>query len=622
MSSGFGEEDRGGAALRRPAAAAGAGGGPPRPDGYAPIRDYAAIGDGRTVALAALDGSIDWLCLPDVDSPSAFAALLDPAGGGRFRLAPEVPFSARRRYLPDTNVLETTFTTAGGAVRVTDAMLLPGAGLAAGRELVRRVEGLAGVVPMRWSVEPRFGYGAWRTRIGRRLGVPVATSRSDAVAIRSWDAGDREIRARSVEGRFSALEGGEALVALCVAHREPLALPARRELEVRLAATIDFWRRWAAERRYEGPWREPVVRSALALKLLIYAPSGAIAAAATTSLPEALGGERNWDYRYCWVRDSTFTLDALLRLGCPGEGSSFFWWLLHASQLTHPRLRVLYRLNGGTRAPERELALAGYRRSSPVRVGNEAATQLQLDVYGHLLATAFLYCEAGGELDHDTAKRLAGTADLVCRTWREPDSGIWEVRADPRHYTESKMMCWVALDRARALAESGRIPVGGAERWRREAEAIRRFIEERCWSEELGSYVRSAGSRDLDASLLLAVLMGYDGPVGRLEETTERVAQALGDGSLLYRYSAEDGLRGEEGAFLACSFWLVDALARQGRVAEAAARMEELVRLANDVGLYAEEIEPRTGDFLGNFPQGLVHLALVNAAVSLEGTHR
>jgi GH15 family glucan-1,4-alpha-glucosidase len=616
------EDDRGGAAPTGLVAPAAVGTRPPRDPPYVPIRDYAAIGDGRTVALVALDGSIDWLCLPDLDSPSAFAALLDPDRGGRFALAPEVPFSAERRYLPDTNVLETTFTTAGGAVRVTDAMLLPGPGLASGRELLRRVEGLAGEVPMRWSVEPRFGYGAWRTRITGRVDVPVATARSDALAIRSWDAGDPELRSGSVEGHFRALEGGEALVALGAAHGEPLVLPPRRELEARLDGTIDFWRGWAAERRYEGPWREAVVRSALALKLLIYAPSGAIAAAATTSLPEAPGGERNWDYRYCWVRDSAFTLDALLRLGCPGEGSSFFWWLLHASQLTHPRLRVLYRLNGGPRAPEREVSLAGYERSSPVRVGNEAATQLQLDVYGHLLATASLYCEAGGELDRDTAKRLAGTADLVSDIWRQPDSGIWEVRAEPRHYTESKMMCWVALDRALALAERGRIPAGGAERWRREAEAIRRFIEERCWSEELGSYAGSAGSADLDASLLLGILMGYDGPGGRLEGTTQRVAQTLGDGSLLYRYRVDDGLAGEEGAFLACSFWLVDALARQGRAEEAAARFEDLIAFANDAGLYAEEIEPRTGEFLGNFPQGLVHLALVNAAVSVEEAQR
>jgi GH15 family glucan-1,4-alpha-glucosidase len=562
---------------------------------------------------------VDWLCLPDLDSASAFGALLDRDSGGRFELAPDVPFAAERRYLPDTNVLETTFRTATGAVRITDAMLLPGAGLAPGRELARRVDGLAGEVPMRWSVEPRFGYEAWRTRVGQRLGVPVASARSEALAMRSWEAGEPELSGHSLSGRFSALEGSAALLALCAAHGEPLVLPARDEVEARLSATIEFWRRWARARRYEGPWREAVVRSALARKLLIYSPSGAIAAAGTTSLPEALGGERNWDYRYCWVRDSAFTLDALLRLGCPSEGSSFFWWLLHASQLTHPDLRVLYRLNGGLPPAERNLPLDGYRGSRPVRVGNEAVEQRQLDIYGHLLATASLYYEAGGELDRDTGKRLAETADLVCRTWREPDSGIWEVRGHPLHFTESKMMCCTALERALALAERGVIPARRAARWRREALAIREFIDGRCWSQERGSYVRSAGADDFDASLLLGVLMGYaDAGDARLTGTTEQVARALSHGPLVYRYRAADGLPGDEGAFLACSFWLVDALARHGRLDEAARCMEELLRLANDVGLYAEEIEPETGEFLGNFPQGLVHLALVNAAASLN----
>ena len=587
--------------------------------GYAPIRDYAAIGDGRTLALIARDGRVDWLCLPDLDSASVFGALLDRARGGHFELAPDMAFTAERRYLPDTNVLETTFKTATGTARVIDAMLLPTSGLAPGRELGRRVDGLVGEVPMRWSVEPRFGHAGWRTHIGHRLGVPVATARSDALAICSWHAGEPQLAEHSVSGRFTALEGGEALLALSAAHGEPVVLPAREEVEDRLGGTIRFWRRWAHERRYEGPWREAVIRSALALKLLIYSPSGAIAAAGTTSLPEALGGERNWDYRYCWVRDSAFTLEALLRLGCPSEASSFFWWLLHASQLTHPELRVLYRLNGGAAQGERDLPLEGYRGSRPVRVGNDAVEQRQLDIYGHLLVTASLYCEAGGKLDRDTGKRLAETAELVCRSWRQPDAGLWELRGEPLHFTESKMMCRTALERAVALADRGLIPGRHAPRWRQQAEAIGRFVDERCWSHELGSYVRSAGAQELDAGLLLGVLMRYGAPSEpRLKATTERVAEDLGRGALVYRYTSEDGLPGEEGAFLACSFWLVDALARHGRVEEAAGRMDQLVRLANDVGLYAEEIEPGTGEFLGNFPQGLVHLALVNAAATIE----
>jgi GH15 family glucan-1,4-alpha-glucosidase len=352
---------------------------------YVPIRDYAAIGDGRTVALVARDGSVDWLCLPDLDSPSVFAAVLDADHGGRFSLRPETPARVRRRYVPDTNVLETTFTTDQGVVRVTDAMTLPGPELGPTRELVRRVDGVAGRVPMRWRVTPAFGYGAVRPRFERRGGIPVAVGGRDALALCSWDAGEARVDADAICGHFEARASSSTLMALCAAHQEPLVFPTREHVEERLDVTTGYWRRWAAQRAYDGPWREAVIRCALALKLLVHAPSGAIAAAATTSLPEEIGGERNWDYRFCWVRDSAFTLDALLQLGCPREADAFFWWLLHASQLTHPRLQVLYRLDGGERAPERALQLPGYRNSRPVRVGNDAAAQAQLDIYGDLL---------------------------------------------------------------------------------------------------------------------------------------------------------------------------------------------------------------------------------------------
>ena len=431
-------------------------GGPPR--GYVPIGDYAAIGDGRTVALIARDGSIDWLCLPDLDSPSVFAAVLDADRGGRFALQPEIPAEVRRRYLPDTNVLETTFTTAQGVVQITDAMALPGRELGPTRELIRRVDCLAGQVPMRWHVTPAFGYGAARPGLGRRGRFPVAVAGPDALAVCSWDAGEAQIDEEAIFGRFEARASSSALIALCAAHQEPLVFPSRDGVERRLEATTAYWRRWAAHRAYDGPWRDAVIRSALALKLLFHAPSGAIAAAATASLPEEIGGERNWDYRFCWVRDSAFTLEALLHLGCPGEAEAFFWWLLHASQLTHPHLQVLYRLDGGERASERTLELDGYRGSRPVRVGNDAAAQTQLDIYGDLLQTALIYVEAGGRLDRETGRRLAGIADLICRIWRQPDSGIWEVRSEPVQFTHSKMMCWVALDRALRLCETGHVP--------------------------------------------------------------------------------------------------------------------------------------------------------------------
>jgi GH15 family glucan-1,4-alpha-glucosidase len=417
-------------------------------------------------------------------------------------------------------------------------------------------------------------------------------------------------------GTFSTA-GSRALVVLSAAHGKPLVLPARSEVEARLETTIAWWKSWTIT--YDGPWREAVERSALALKLLVHAPSGAVAAAATTSLPEEIGGERNWDYRFSWVRDSAFILSALLQLGRSDEAEAFFWWVMHASQRTHPRLQVLYRLDGGSRATERPIDLAGYQQSRPVRVGNGAADQVQLDIYGDLLQAAWLFAGAGNPIDADIARRLAEIADLVCRIWTEPDAGLWEVRSGPQHFTQSKIMCWIALDRAIRLGERGALPSGHVGQWREQATKIQTFLEERCWSETKRSYVRFAGTEDLDASLLLGVLFGYVPLVeGRLEATVEAIRVELSHGLLVHRYAGEDGLAGQEGAFLACSFWLAEALARVGRHQEALDLMDGLVALANDVGLFAEEIDPTSGAFLGNLPQALTHLGLINAALAVQ----
>jgi GH15 family glucan-1,4-alpha-glucosidase len=592
-----------------------------RIDGYAAIADYAGVGDGRTAALIARDGSIDWLCLPDLDSPSMFGALLDARAGGKVELRPERPFDATRRYLPETNVLETTFSTADGTVRVTDAMALPTGGLAPYREIVRRVEGLSGRVPMRWRVEPRPKYGT-SVSFERRAGVPVVTCGRDALAVLGWDAGEASVEDGAIQGSLVVGLDNTAQLALAPSHQEPLVLPSRDETEARLRGTERSWRDWAAAREYDGPWRDEVLRSALALKLLVYAPSGAIAAAVTTSLPEAIGGERNWDYRFSWPRDSSFALRALLGLGCSREAQAFFSWLMHASQLTHPEVRVLYRLNGRPEADERSLPLAGYRGSHPVRVGNGAAGQTQLDVYGELLDAATQVARSTGGLDRDQGGRLAKIADHVCRIWQEPDAGIWEVRSDTTHFTQSKMMCAVALDRACLLGDQGLLR-GDVARWRRERDKIHEFVETRCYSERKQSYTRSAGEDQLDAALLLGVIAGYDEPTApRLVGTVDAVRRELADGPLVHRYVSEDGVPGEEGAFLACSFWLAEAYALQGRIDEATELMDELVGLANDVGLYAEEIHPTSGEFLGNFPQGLSHLGLINAAVAIDEAAR
>jgi len=594
-----------------------------RTGGYAAIRDYAAIGDGRAVALVAADGAIDWLCTPDLDSPSVFAALLDADRGGSFELCPTEPFRVERRYLPGTNILETTFHTDGGAVRVVDAMTLAGPGLSPFRELARRIEGLAGHVSLRWHIEPRFGYAGATTRIERRLGIPVASSGASALAVQCWNADESVAGQGAIGGSIDLSAGESALIALSIAHQEPLVFSSREQVEERIEASARAWAEWSSGRNYDGPWADAVIRSALALKLLVHAPSGAVAAAATTSLPEDVGGERNWDYRFCWVRDSAFTLGAFLGLGCAADARAYFWWLMQASQLTHPRLHVLYRLDGGARAPERTLPLSGYRDSRPVRIGNGAATQLQLDTYGELLQTAWLYAGSGQRIDDDIARRLAEMADLVCRIWRDPDAGIWEVRSEPRHFTQSKMMCWVALDRALDLARRGLIPDRHAQRWAREAQSIQEFVETRCFSGQKRSYTRAAESEELDASLLLGVLLSYGDPGSdRWAGTIEAVRRELGNGPLVRRYTGDDGLAGPEGAFLTCSFWLAEALARSGRVEYAARLMDQLVALGNDVGLYAEEIEPASGAFLGNFPQGLSHLALINAALAIAEATR
>ena len=594
-----------------------------RIDGYAPIQDYALIGDGRTAALVARDGSIDWMCLPNLDSPSVFAAIVDAARGGSFVLQPAVPFTSTRRYLPGSNVLETVFTTDGGSVKVVDAMTLPNHHVEPMRELARAITGLSGTVPMRWRFAPRFDYGRGTPRCEMRGHVPVATSAAEALAVRSWNAGEPSWRTGdgdgpSVDAFFDAIEGSRGLVVLSAAYAEPLVMPARADVERRLDDTVRFWQTWAAARPYDGPWRDQVVRSALALKLMIYAPSGASVAAPTTSLPEEIGGERNWDYRFCWIRDSNFLIDALISLNCYDEAKSLFWWFMHATANTEPELHVLYRLDGGIGVTETALPLSGYRGSCPVRLGNGAVEQTQLDIYGALFQTAWLYSEGRHRLDDDTGAVLARIADHVCRIWREPDSGIWEVRNGPFHFTHSKVMCWVALDRAVLLSARGELPARRIGTWRREAEAIRAFVEDECWSERMHSYTRTARGDRVDASLLMLPLVKYGSPRGeRIAGTIDAICRDLLEGDFVYRYRAEDGVPGREGCFVNCSFWLVSALARAGRHDEATNLMERLIARANDVGLYSEEIDPASGAFLGNFPQALVHLALIDAALAI-----
>jgi GH15 family glucan-1,4-alpha-glucosidase len=586
-----------------------------RDDGFAPIASYAAIGDGRTVALVAADGSVDFMSLPSLHAPTTFAAMLDPERGGRFTLAPAGEFDVARRYVGRTNVLETTYRTGDGVVRVTEALTLQDGGLLPWVELARRIEGVEGSVGLEWRLEPRFDWGRERPRIVRRGDLLTAEGAGLQLAVHSWDAGEIEPEEDALAGSFELAAGERALLALVAAHEQPLHAPSRDHVEARLDATCRVWERWLGFWAYDGPWEEEVARSALALKLLVYAPKGSIAAAPTTSLPEVVGGDKNYDYRYFWVRDSAFTLDALMRLGLPEQVQESFACLLRAVRQTAPDLRPFYDLDGSV--PERSEPLdhlRGYRDSAPVRYGNAARTQLQLGSWGDLLETADLYVSKGNVLDEDTGEMLASCVDRASILWGDKDSGMWEL-SEHRHYTSSKVSVWMALDRALSLAVEGQLPDAHAAQWHEQRERLRVWIEANCWSEELGGYCGWAGEESLDAGVLRACRMGYPEPE-RLSRTVDTIRERLAaaDG-LIYRTSEHVG---EEGAFVACSFWVVEALARLGRVEEACETMELVLPYANDLGLFSEQIDPESAELLGNFPQGLSHLALVSAAGAVE----
>jgi GH15 family glucan-1,4-alpha-glucosidase len=588
---------------------------PSRQDGYAPIQDYAAIGNKRNVALVALDGSIDWLCLPRFDAPSVFGALLDPERGGAWMLQPAEAFAVRRRYIDDTNVLETTFETGRGTVRVSDAITRAPTRPIAWDEIVRKIECLGGEVPMRWSVKPRFGFASLHPEVTAEDRAHIMRSGALQLVLQSWDAGDARVADGGVEGDVTLIEGQSALLVLAAFDDRPLALSERDEVERRLGATLEHWRKWSATADYAGDWTAAVIRSGLALELLISEPESSMIAAATSSLPERIGGARNYDYRYAWVRDTTFAMDSLLRIGFPDAVHGMLTWLLHTARRTHPRVHTFYGLDGRVHDESRELDWSGYRGSRPVRVGNDAGSQLQLGNFGDLLQTTWLYVRSGNRLDPGTGTQLAEVIDLLCHLWRNRDSCIWELE-DRRHYTQSKMSAWLGFHRAIDLAAKGHIPGDHAERWRAEADAMREFIDTRCFDRARGIWKRDSDTDELDAAVLLVAGMDYVAPDDpRLHATIDMIRAELGHGPLLYRYS---GMEEREGCFLACSFWLVEALARTGRRDEAAALMDELVALANDVGLYSEELDPHTGAMLGNFPQALTHLSLISAAFALE----
>ncbi|TCL81752.1 MULTISPECIES: glycoside hydrolase family 15 protein [unclassified Rathayibacter] len=590
-----------------------------QPRATRPLRDYAAIGDGRTVALIASDGSVDWLPVPDLGSTPAFAALIDARTGGCIELSPEEPAETTRRYLGDTNVLETTFTTESGTVTVTDALVTGIAGRLPWAELARRVECTDGEVRMRWVVRPGTGLGTFSPWIQNADGRSLIRAGDITIGVTGKDHGPVDESAPSgagdeLAGGFVATAGGERHVLVVSAtHDEPLHFPVAVNVDRGIDRTLASWQSWSDEFSYDGPWAGAVQRSALALKLLIYSPTGAIAAAATTSLPESPNGGKNWDYRFAWVRDAAYTAHALVRFGLREETHAALSWLLRTIKEHGPDLHIFYGLDGSLPTEQTVYDVPGYAGIGPVLAGNGAQSQLQLGVFGDLFDICRIYVDEGNVLDIETGRLLARIADTTCDLWRNRDAGMWELEEE-QHYTSSKMGCWQALDAAVHLAELGQV-AGSPDRWRFERDRIRDWIEENCWSEELGSYVMYPGTEELDASVLLHAPSGYERGE-RMVSTIDALVKELGRGALLFRYS---GMEAEEHPFVACSFWLAGALACVGRHDEAIALMDELVEtVPNDVGIMSEMVAVDDLAFWGNLPQGLSHLALINAAITIE----
>ncbi len=584
--------------------------------GQAPIGDYALLGDTRAAALVSRGGSVDWLCIPRFDADPVFGRLVDEERGGRFQLDVAGGVESRR-YRTDTAVLETRWRGAKGAAIVTEAMAVDVHGFRPQLALIRNVVCTSGEVKVRVLFDPRLGMPGHAPRCSRRGAALLCEWGSLAFCLQTFPA---QPLTPGPE-RWLTLGKGERLTLVAsLADRTPAIFVTERDAEEMLEDTERDWCRWSAGIEYDGPFREAVVRSEITLRLLTYSPSGAPVAAPTTSLPEALGHDLNWDYRYAWPRDAGIGSGAFMAAGRREEAEAFLRWLEIASRLTLPRMKVLYTLDGTPGHREREIpGVSGYRGSLPVRASNEASEQHQLDVYGWVVDTAWHLASLGARLDGPSWRMVRSLADFVEGSWRNPDAGIWERRGPPRQHVSSKLLAFVALDRAARMARQRREDLRRVAGWEGQRDALRREVRELGWNPRLHTYTAVYGSDDLDASLLLLGMSELESPdSGRLTATIRAVRQQLDAGGvLLYRYLPEDE-GGREGAFLACTFWLVDALARCGRVEEAERLMAEAIRLGGELGLFAEEMDPSSGEMLGNHPQALSHSTLVTAALSIE----
>jgi GH15 family glucan-1,4-alpha-glucosidase len=590
------------------------------------IKDYAIIGNGRSTALISKYGSVDWLCWPRFDSPSIFAALLDRDLGGAWSIAPKEPAEIERRYIEETNVIETRFRTGSGIIVLTDFMAVTSEEnkrrmLWPEHELIRRVtceEGYA-EIHVDLAVRPNYGRDVSVFKDSGSLGFR-AEIEGNLLTLRS----DAKLTANRRDGLSADinLKSGEAIsFSLTFATEGPATIPPLGEsISEKLQLTIDWWQGWASQADYDGPYRREAIRSALALKLLSFAPSGAIVAASTTSLPETIGADLNWDYRFAWLRDAAFTVRALYGLGYKDDAEAFVNWLLHATRLTRPELRVLYDVYGEQPFQERTLDhLRGYAGSRPVRIGNAARDQCQLDVYGEVVDAIFKFFAEKDEVDDEMQKMLRQCGEYVCDHWSECDNGMWEYRDEKRQYTHSRLLCWVAVDRLLQMHVRGQLRGVDVRRLEDTRRQIRQEIESQAWNEKLNTYTEFIGSQTVDANLLVLGLQGFDNPNSeRMRKTHQRVREKLiPKPGLVYRNERSRELG--EGAFALCSFWEVDFLAHGGgTLQEAHAAFERAMSYANDVGLFAEEIDVESGEALGNFPQAFTHLGVINAVLSLR----
>lgn len=599
---------------------------------YPPIADYAVIGDCHSAGLVSRDGSIDFCCIPRFDASAYFARLLDWDLGGFCRVAPRGGYESSRRYLDGTLVLETTFRTRTGEARLLDCFAMRRGGRdRPHNQILRIVEGVQGQVELIVEVAPRFDFGEvlpWVRRHG--LGVYSAIGGHDGLLIAAETELTPARAGHRLRGRFTVRPGERRRLSLQHVRPERLDTtnpdpPGAEELDRRLSETVAWWQRWAAGARavdglHEGPDAPGALRSAIVLKALTNAPTGAMVAAVTTSLPESPGGARNWDYRFSWVRDSSFAVRALAELGHDAEADGFRRFVERSAAGSAHELQIMYGVGGERRLGEIVLdRMAGYRGARPVRLGNAAYAQSQLDVYGWLLDLAWRWHERGHSPDDDYWRFLVDLVNMAADRWSERDRGIWEVRGEPRHFVHSKAMCWVAVDRGLRLArDTGRrAPV---RRWTQVRREIRGAIETKGYDARRGVFTQAFGRRPMDSALLLLPEVGFvEFDDERMVRTTDAVREELDQGGLLLRYANRDGLDGEEGAFVACTFWLATCLARQGRAREAREVFDRAAATSNDLGLFAEEYDPRTREMLGNFPQGLTHLSHIAAAVALAG---